>query len=336
MSECFHVEKPFLDQLATLGWTVIDQGHGLIPSDPMNSVHGRFRVWLLSKIFRASISALYLYSARSLNARVARAQKIISLHLLLCSGNTGPAWVSSHSHIVRVLRARRAPGHSLPPPPSCYDAHPMSTRSESGQTNLVAIGVLVGVVITGVWVWKRLSFETQDYVIDQAIPVAFAGLAIAAGLFILVRAVNRRRGKLRERAKLLAAFERATAQEKRLEIAFALMDVSEYRADGLEAVTPSLRDLFATTLQRALGDEQHRVRGMAASYLGALNDRTVIPLLLKALDDDHAYVRSSAALGLGRLRAGEAKEKLMTVMTEDWDQTVRSRSKEALERINQA
>jgi HEAT repeat protein len=72
---------------------------------------------------------------------------------------------------------------------------------------------------------------------------------------------------------------------------------------------------------------------MAASYLGALNDRTVIPLLLKALEDEHAYVRSSAALGLGRLRAGEAKEKLTTVMKEDWDQTVRSRSKEALERI---
>ena len=34
MSEYFHVEKPFLDQLATLGWTVIDQGHGLIPLDP--------------------------------------------------------------------------------------------------------------------------------------------------------------------------------------------------------------------------------------------------------------------------------------------------------------
>jgi len=51
------------------------------------------------------------------------------------------------------------------------------------------------------------------------------------------------------------------------------------------------------------------------------------------LEDEHAYVRSSAALGLGRLRAGEAKEKLTTVMAEDWDQTVRSRSKEALERI---
>ena len=32
MSEYVRVEKPFLDQLASLGWTVIDQGHGLIPS----------------------------------------------------------------------------------------------------------------------------------------------------------------------------------------------------------------------------------------------------------------------------------------------------------------
>ncbi len=209
----------------------------------------------------------------------------------------------------------------------------MHTRSESGRTNLAAIATILVVVISGVWVWKRLSFDTQDYVIDQAIPMAFAGLVIAAGLFLLVRVFIRRRGQRRERAKLIAAFEQATGQERKLEIAFTLIEVNGYRAEGLESVTPALRDLFATTLQSALEDKQHRIRGMAASYLGVLNDATAVPLLLKALEDEHAYVRSSAALGLGRLRASEAKEKLTTTMEKDWDQTVRSRSKEALERI---
>jgi ABC-type nickel/cobalt efflux system permease component RcnA len=209
-------------------------------------------------------------------------------------------------------------------------------RNESGQANLTAIAVLLGIVITGVWVWKRLSLDAQEYVIDQAIPMAFAGLVIAAGLWTLVRAFKRRRAQRRERDKLLAAFDRATIREKKLEIAFALVEVNGYRVEGLESVMPALRDLFATTLQRALGDKQHRIRGMAASHLGVLNDRTVIPLLLKALEDDHAYVRSCAALGLGRMRASEAKEKLTTAMQEDWDQTVRSRSREALERIKQS
>jgi HEAT repeat protein len=209
-------------------------------------------------------------------------------------------------------------------------------RNELGQANLTAIAVLLGIVITGVWVWKRLSLDTQEYVIDQAIPMAFAGLVIAAGLWTLVRAFKRRRTQRRERDKLLTAFERTTVREKKLEIAFALVEVNGYRVEGLESVTPALRDLFATTLQRALGDKQHRIRGMAASHLGVLNDKTVIPLLLKALEDDHAYVRSCAALGLGRMRASEAKEKLTTAMEEDWDQTVRSRSREALERIKQS
>ncbi|MEK6802498.1 MAG: HsdR family type I site-specific deoxyribonuclease [Nitrospirota bacterium] len=58
MSEYLHVEKPFLDQLATLGWTIIDQGHGLIPSDPATSLRGSFREWLLPDVFRQAVRSL--------------------------------------------------------------------------------------------------------------------------------------------------------------------------------------------------------------------------------------------------------------------------------------
>ena len=206
-------------------------------------------------------------------------------------------------------------------------------RHHTGQVNLTAIAVLLGIVITGVWVWKRLSLETQDYVIDQAIPIAFVGAVWLIVSWFIVRAIRKRKERLRRRAVLLARFERETAQDKRLETAFALIEVNNYRREGLEAAVPALKEVLVTALQRAVGDKQHRIRGMAASHLGVLQDLSVVPLLVKALEDDHAYVRSCAALALGRLRATEAKERLAAVMKDDWDQTVRSRAKEALERI---
>jgi len=38
MSEYLHVERPFLDQRAALGWTVVDQGKGMVPSEPVASL----------------------------------------------------------------------------------------------------------------------------------------------------------------------------------------------------------------------------------------------------------------------------------------------------------
>ena len=58
MSEYLHVEKPFLDQLATLGWTIIDQGQGIIPSDPTISLRTSFREWFLPDVFRNAVRAL--------------------------------------------------------------------------------------------------------------------------------------------------------------------------------------------------------------------------------------------------------------------------------------
>jgi HEAT repeat protein len=207
------------------------------------------------------------------------------------------------------------------------------TDDTSGQANLTAIAVLLGTVITAVWVWKRLSLETQDYLIDQAIPIALVAAVCLTIVWLLVRAVRRRHQRLRRRATLLARLMRETSPDKRLETAFALIEVNEYRREGLESAVPALKELFTTALERAVGDKQHRIRGMAASHLGVLQEMSVVPLLVKALEDDHAYVRSCAALALGRLRAIETKERLVTVMKDDWDQTVRSRAKEALERM---
>ena len=209
----------------------------------------------------------------------------------------------------------------------------MHRHSQSGQANLTAILLLLGLVVSGVWVWKRLSPDMQDLIIDQALPLAALVLISLLSIGIIIGKIRKRLRRRRERARLITLFEKQASSQKRLEWAFAMIEVNEYRRAGLETVAPQLQELFVTTLQRELGDKQHRVRGMAASHLGVIGDETAVTHLLAALEDDHAYVRSSAALGLGRLRASAAKDKLASVSKDDWDQTVRSRAREALERI---
>jgi type I restriction enzyme R subunit len=60
VSEYLHVEKPFLDQLRALGWTVINQGQGFLPTDPAASLRAGFREWLLPQVFREAIRAINL------------------------------------------------------------------------------------------------------------------------------------------------------------------------------------------------------------------------------------------------------------------------------------
>ena len=54
MSEYEFVEKPFLDQLDALGWTVIDQGSD-IPSDPSKSLRNSFREVILRDEFNKAV-----------------------------------------------------------------------------------------------------------------------------------------------------------------------------------------------------------------------------------------------------------------------------------------
>ncbi|MFM8550710.1 MAG: HEAT repeat domain-containing protein [Nitrospiraceae bacterium] len=214
-----------------------------------------------------------------------------------------------------------------------YDAPVMGRCNQCGRTNMTAVLALIGRVGAAVWTWKRIPPAVQDRVVEQALPLAFLGLAGAVLLWLAAANIRRRRRTHRERDRLIGLFQRTTATQKRLDLAFALVELNGYRLEGLEPVASPMADLFMATLKTAVGDKQHRLRGMAASHLGALRAQEALPLLLLALEDDHAYVRANAALALGRMRAAEAKQKLTTVMQEDWDQTVRSRAREALERI---
>lgn len=57
MSEYSEVEKPFLNQLAEQGWTVIDQGSG-IPQQAVPSLRNSFREWLLPEVFDNAVRAI--------------------------------------------------------------------------------------------------------------------------------------------------------------------------------------------------------------------------------------------------------------------------------------
>lgn len=57
MSEYTEVEQPFLHQLQSLGWDVIDQGQD-IPSDPSKSLRSSFRQWLLPEVFNKAVAAI--------------------------------------------------------------------------------------------------------------------------------------------------------------------------------------------------------------------------------------------------------------------------------------
>jgi len=193
---------------------------------------------------------------------------------------------------------------------------------------------LIILIVGGIWIWNHLDFDTQDFIVDEVVPVLFLVVAVTLLAWVNVRKIKRAKHKKNRRDRLLKQFSNEKAPRKRFDLASQLIELNEFQLEGLESVAADMAEVFLYTFKRSLGDKQHRFRGMAASYLGVVQHRESIPLLIKALEDDHAYVRGCAALALGRMRATEAKTKLEYTMKEDWDQTVRSRSREAVERMS--
>ena len=203
----------------------------------------------------------------------------------------------------------------------------------SGQVNLFAALLVVALAVAGIWVWHHLSFDTQDFIVDEIIPLGFVLLIVSVAIWLISHKFRRHRKMLTKRDEMIQRFHNERSSQKQRDLAFELIEINRYKLAGLETIANPMAELFLSTLRTAIGDKQHRIRGMAASYLGVLHHRAAVPSLIQALEDDHAHVRASAALALGRLQASEAKDTLEKTMVEDWDQTVRSRAREAVERI---
>jgi ABC-type nickel/cobalt efflux system permease component RcnA len=214
---------------------------------------------------------------------------------------------------------------------------PSPTQTQPEETSRAInlfVGLLgLGLIVAAIWIWNHLTFDTQDYITDEIVPILGGILVLGIGLWVVTKKWRAHKERLQLRDRLLQRFQKEPSAHKRRDLAFTLIEVNQFEAEGLDTAAESMAELFIWTLKTALGDKQHRIRGMAASYLGILKHQASIPLLIRALEDDHAHVRACAALALGRMRAQGAKSKLEETMKEDWDQTVRSRSKEALERI---
>jgi len=210
----------------------------------------------------------------------------------------------------------------------------MATQPEATRSINPFFGLLfLGLIVAGIWTWHHLTFDTQDYITEEILPILGGVLVLGIGVWIGTKKWRTRKERLQLRDRLLQRFQKEPSAQKRLDLAFTLIEVNQFEAEGLDTVTEPMAELFIWTLKTAIGEKQHRIRGMSASYLGILKHQPSIPLLIRALEDDHAHVRACAALALGRMRAQDAKAKLEEKMKEDWDQTVRSRSQEALERI---
>ena len=211
--------------------------------------------------------------------------------------------------------------------------HPVFSGRQQGQASIPAVLFLVALIVAAIWGWNHLDFDTQDFIVDEILPIVFLGFLAGLGFWMMIRNWRRRKHLREKRESLMEQFKKEKSLRKRFDVTVELIELNDYKKDGLEELALEMADVLIKTFQTSQGDKQHRIRGMAASHMGVLQHQESIPLLIRALEDDHAYVRSSSALALGRMRAIEAKEKLEYTMKEDWDQTVRSRSREAVERM---
>ena len=130
----------------------------------------------------------------------------------------------------------------------------MNRHSQSsGQINLLAALVLVAIVVGGIWVWNHLSFDTQDIIVEEVLPIVLVVILAGVGIWIIIRNIRHRRRICEKRDRLIARFEKESSTQKRLDFAFALIELNRYELKGLESIAEPMAELFIWKLKTGLG-----------------------------------------------------------------------------------
>jgi len=141
-------------------------------------------------------------------------------------------------------------------------------RGEGGQATPTTILALLAIIVGGIWVWNHLDFDTQDFVVDEVVPILFFIVAVVLLSWTTLHKIRQRQHRNKRRAVLIQQFSREQAPGKRFTLATELIELNRYQLAGLEHIAPAMAEVFIATFRRSPGDKQHRIRGMAASSLG--------------------------------------------------------------------
>ncbi|HEX6838396.1 MAG TPA: HEAT repeat domain-containing protein [Polyangia bacterium] len=101
----------------------------------------------------------------------------------------------------------------------------------------------------------------------------------------------------------------------------------------LLAAAPASADKIDDLTRTLMQDPSYKVRVQAALVLGKLNDRRAVPALMQALHDENETVRGVAATSLGRIGDKSSANALQVSATSDASEFVRSQAKKALELV---
>jgi hypothetical protein len=103
-------------------------------------------------------------------------------------------------------------------------------------------------------------------------------------------------------------------------VALLLFAAASASADRIDDLTRAL-----------MQDPSYKVRVQAALVLGKLNDRRAVPALMQALHDENETVRGVAATSLGRIADKSSANALQVAATNDASEFVRAQARKALE-----